>query len=335
MTRIQLDRLRRLPPREAWPNEATDFTPWLASEDNFDILAETLHLIDAEVEITEHGIGSFSADILARDQDGYVLVENQLEQTDHTHLGQILTYLAGLEGPVKVIWISTKVRDEHRAAVDWLNAHTPDEFSFFAVEIELLQIATSPAAPIFHVVAKPNEWSRHVAKRSRQVSEAANSERQQWYLRFWEGLAEYRARHDPSYRPRTPSKNVLWTFSVGKAEFYINLYANLNDNRINTTLGCKTDVDRLAFDDLLSQQEDIEAEFGEPLIWNRNDENVHWHIVIERLDIDLNDEGRWEEYYAWYSDKLGKFRRTFAHRIKQTNPARRIESPDSSEDDDT
>lgn len=185
MSSVSLDHLKRLSPRDAWSNEATDFTPWLAKDENFSVLADALHFTDAEVEATEHSVGSFSADIIARDRDGYILVENQLEQTDHTHLGQILTYLAGLDGAVKVVWVSTKVREEHRAAVDWLNAHTPDDFSFFAVELELFQIGTSPAAPHFHVVAKPNEWSRHVTQRSRQLSETATSDRQQRYMDFW------------------------------------------------------------------------------------------------------------------------------------------------------
>ena len=102
MSNVSLDQLKRLSPRDVWSHEATDFTPWLAKEENFAVLAEALHFTDAEVEGTEHAVGSFSADIIARDRDGYVLVENQLEQTDHTHLGQIFTYAAGVDAVIIV-----------------------------------------------------------------------------------------------------------------------------------------------------------------------------------------------------------------------------------------
>lgn len=144
--------------RQAWAHEAREFTPWLAT--NLHRLSDAVG-IDLELEGQEVAVGSFSADILARDRltRNRVLIENQLEQTDHSHLGQILTYLAGLEAKT-VIWISRSFRAEHLSAIRWLNLNTGPELSFHAVEISVVRIGDSPFAPMFKVVEQPNEWER-------------------------------------------------------------------------------------------------------------------------------------------------------------------------------
>ncbi|PWE28424.1 DUF4268 domain-containing protein [Maritimibacter sp. 55A14] len=316
MSHVSLDHLKRLSARDAWSNEATDFTPWLAREENFTVLAEALHFIDAEVEGTEHSVGNFSADIIARDRDGFILVENQLEQTDHTHLGQILTYLAGLDGSVKVVWVSTKVREEHRAAVDWLNAHTPDDFSFFAVELELFQIGSSPAAPHFHVVAKPNEWSRHVTQRARRLSETAMSDRQQRYMEFWGAFGDFLAEKDPSYSRRTPSKDYWWSFGIGRSGYSLNLSAGGRDHWISASIVCSNDGEKIVFDHFLSQRSEIEKEMGEELTWRRLEEYIAWDINLTWKGADPMDTERWPEYFRWYWEKMQKLRAAFSQRIR-------------------
>ena len=153
-------RLEDLPPRDAWGHEAHAFTPWLA--ENIDRLGEAVGM---ELELTgqEVRVERFAADILARDPtDGSaVLIENQLEATDHTHLGQIMTYLAGLDARA-VIWIAPEFREPHLSAVRWLNDHTAESFSFFAVRLRVVRIGDSPMAPVFEVVEKPNGWERRL-----------------------------------------------------------------------------------------------------------------------------------------------------------------------------
>ena len=124
----KLARLEKVDLRDQWKDEAKDFTPWLAEPDNIEILSEAIGM-DLEVIGKEEKVGSFSADILCKDinTNRNVVIENQLEQTDHTHLGQVITYCAGLEAST-FIWISSQVREEHRAAVDWLNAITSDDY---------------------------------------------------------------------------------------------------------------------------------------------------------------------------------------------------------------
>jgi len=142
-----LGRLEQVELRTIWVNEAVDFTPWLARPENISELAKTLGL-ELEVEGQEGPVGPFRADILCKDvgTDAWVLIENQLEKTDHGHLGQLLTYAAGLQA-VTIVWVAARFTEEHRAALDWLNEITKDDVRFFGLEIELWKIGSSPAAP--------------------------------------------------------------------------------------------------------------------------------------------------------------------------------------------
>lgn len=149
-------RIERLDIREVWPGEATHFTPWLAG--NLDILSEALGL-DLELVEVEKTIGSFSLDILAREvEEGYpVVIENQLEWSDHSHLGQLLTYVAGCNAGAAV-WISPWIRPEHRQAINRLNQVSDGKIQFYGVEVRAIKIGDSPPAPDFRPVAVPDDW---------------------------------------------------------------------------------------------------------------------------------------------------------------------------------
>src|SRR5690242_9746546 len=164
MVEISLGRLAKVELRDIWASEATSFTPWLAREENLAVLAETLGL-ELELEAQEKAVGPFRADILCKElgTNSWVLVENQLERTDHCHLGQLLTYASGLEA-VTIVWIAARFTEEHRSTLDWLNKITDDSFRFFGLEVELWRIGSSPAAPKFNIVSKPNDWSHSVRK---------------------------------------------------------------------------------------------------------------------------------------------------------------------------
>ena len=166
MTEIVFGELEEVMPRSAWQNEARHFTPWLA--DNLGRLGSAVGL-SLELVQAEMAVGRYSADILARTLDGAaVLIENQLEYSDHTHLGQILTYLTGLKAET-VIWVAPFFREEHLSAIRWLNENTKDPFSFFAVKVRVVKIGSSPLAPLFEVLEKPNGFDRQVE----QIAQAA------------------------------------------------------------------------------------------------------------------------------------------------------------------
>lgn len=184
-----LGQLTEVPLREAWPNEATSFTPWLHEDDNMAALGEALGMESLIPVGRERAVGHFSADLLAEDHEGNrVLIENQLEQSDHDHLGKCLTYAAGLKAKT-IVWLCSRIRDEHRAAIDWLNDVSTDDYSFFAVEIELYRIGESVLAPRFNIAANPNNWSREVRQ---QASRAQNdlTETQKAHIAYWTGLIE-------------------------------------------------------------------------------------------------------------------------------------------------
>ncbi len=316
---MELEHLKRLNPRTAWPSEPTDFTPWLAKEENFSALADALHLFEAEVEFTEHSIGSFAADILARDRDGRVLVENQLDQTDHTHLGQIITYVAGLEEPTKVVWISTRIREEHRAAIDWLNEQTSEAYSFFAVELELVQIGSSPAAPLFHVVAKPNYWSRHIARKSKSTGNTALSERQGKYLEYWTAFAETLDERQPGLRGSSPPSNHWWPFPIGRSGFQITLTAGGRDHWVGVEVYIQNDPEQKIIDALMRDKDLVEVEYGAELNWDRLEERKGSRVAVRWENIDPFDQKIWPEIFSWYILSMESFRRAFAERIRKLN----------------
>ena len=155
-----LERLKKIDLRKAWKSEDQEFTPWLAGEENLELLGDTIG-IELELVGREKDMGPFRADILCKnvEDDSWVLIENQIEKTDHKHLGQLMTYAAGLQAAT-IIWIASRFTEEHRKYLDWLNEITDKRFKFFGLEIELFQIGNSTYAPRFNVISMPNNWGK-------------------------------------------------------------------------------------------------------------------------------------------------------------------------------
>ena len=266
---IPLGRFDKVPLTEAWPTEDGNFTPWLAEPNAIALLGEVLG-IEIEVEAVEHWVGSFRADILARatdEADHRVLIENQFGRPDHKHLGQILTYLAGIEGAKTIVWIAEAIQSDHRAAIDWLNTHTDDEFSFFAIEIELWRIDNSAPAPRFSVVASPNDWARTARSAVRQVDEAALSEGDRIRLAYWASFGQYLSSRSSNFRIKRPSKDSWFSFGIGKSGYTINPVISTEKNSMRVELYISNDMNKSAFHSLEADRTTIEDEFGFPLEW--------------------------------------------------------------------
>jgi hypothetical protein len=211
--------------RSVWPDEARDFTPWLAQPENLEVLEDALGLT-LEVEGTEHGVGPYRADIVCRDDEGRrVFIENQLEATDHQHLGQLLTYAGGLDGRV-MVWIAKRFTDDHRAAIDWLNTNTRDGVEFYAVEIQLWRIGASGLAPRFNVVCRPNAWRKKVVDPDPVDGSRAR------HLRFWTGFSEYVARRGQPFRTRKPSGAHWSDVSIGRTGIQISMVNRWNKDSL-------------------------------------------------------------------------------------------------------
>lgn len=312
----QLGHFIRVEPREIWRNEAQDFTPWLAREENLAVLSETLGL-DLELEAEERDVGPFRADILCKDtvDDNWVLIENQLERTDHTHLGQLLTYAAGLQA-VTVIWISTTFTQEHRAALDWLNEVTNGRIRFFGLEVELWRIDESPPAPKFNVISKPNEWSRSVSAAARRIDSEELTELRKRYVDYWTGFVNYLAERNSLLRPQTPRPQQWLSFALGRSGFHLS--ATISEQ--NGTIGANFVVNRkdgnAYYSQIEKQRSEIEQEIGFNLEWSENAESKQKKVEISRRDVDLTDASQWEDCWAWTQERLEKMSKALRPRIR-------------------
>lgn len=318
---VELGRIGRVDPRQVWKNEAHDFTPWL--RDNIEALGEALGLeIDPEVK-SEVPVGAFSADLLATDvgTGALVLVENQLEPTDHNHLGQMLTYASGL-GTKILVWVAPSLRDEHRQALTWLNENTLEDVRFFGVEIELLRIGDSPMAPNFKVVVAPSEWQKRGAAAAQKGGRSAELE--QRYREFWRSvITDVRARdpHFTSWSPERAPKENWCDFSVGRSGFINRLALGWEEGQYWVRAELYIDTqdkgrNKAAFDALLAQRDAIESEVGEPLIWARRDDIRASRITLRKPGSINDGDDDLVAHREWLVERAFRLKDAFGPRVK-------------------
>jgi Domain of unknown function (DUF4268) len=317
---IPLGKFEKVALIEAWPTEDQNFTPWLGTPENIKLLGEALDM-ELEVEATEHPVGAFAADILARAVDEadehHVIIENQYGRTNHGHLGQILTYLAGVEGAKTVVWIAERIQSDHRAAIDWLNANTTEEYSFFAIEIELWRIGNSPPAPRFNVIASPNDWTRRTRAAVRQIENVSVEGAKAIYLAYWRSFGAYLEQQRSGFHIRRSCHGHWFPFGIGSAKFHISATISTEKQRIGVELWCPQDISKTAFRALLAQKEEIEKEFGEPLLWEELLGRKGTRIVAYMHDIDLADEKLYPTLHAWMLTRMDRMKNVFADRVRK------------------
>jgi len=311
MTTPKLGRLQRVPLRKAWKREDTGFTPWLAEAENIALLGETIG-IELEVEQVEANVGPFRADIVCRDPHGdVVLIENQLEKTDHSHLGQTLTYAAGLKAKT-VLWVAARFTEEHRAAVDWLNENTGEDLHFFGLEIELWRIGESDFAPKFNAVAKPNDWSKAV-KESAQAG-GSLSPAQQKYVQFWGVFLAEAEKRGLRYTPPAVVKTNWWNWGVGGKG--CSLAARVSPSRgqvrvfVNVLNGAGRDT---VYEALKADRDAIESELGTGLLWleSGKERNIAWDH-----EMPCDEPATWPSVSRWLLERLAQMEPVFRPRIQ-------------------
>lgn len=310
----RLGRLERVDLRQVWQREAGDFTPWLAQEENLALISEIIGL-ELELESTEKSVGPFRADILCKDTvtNNWVLIENQLEQTDHTHLGQLLTYATGLDA-VTIVWIAERFREEHRATLDWLNESTSKEINFFGLEVELWQIGDSEIAPKFNIASKPNDWTKTISS-IRQSAETQLSPTKQLHLEYWESFNDYLETNHSLIRRRTALPQNWCNFAIGHSGFYLSTSINTQKNRIGVSLIIDSKNTKYHFNQLFQQQNTVEAEIGQALKWRELPDKKTSYIELYH-NADPRNVDDWQNQHAWLKHYLEAFHRTFAPRIK-------------------
>ena len=311
----ELGWLIKVPLREFWGGEASDFTPWLADEENIGLLSETIG-IELEVEAQEKSVGPFRADILCKDieTDGWVVIENQLEPTDHTHLGQLLTYAAGLNA-VTVVWIAESFTDEHRAALDGLNEITDEGFSFFGLEIELWRIGDSPMAPKFNMVSHPNDWTKTVAKISTTKELTSTN---QLYLEYWTGLRDVLEERNGVIKPvKAAAQHWLYFYPFPNlsSDFWLSASASMKYKRLRVSLVLSGEGAKPHFYLLKPDRVEIEEEVGTELEWRENPEKKQSDINLS-YETNLEDYQDWNRQHEWLCEKLEIFHKVFLPRVK-------------------
>ena len=318
-----LGRLEQVDLRNVWLSESGDFTPWLAEEPNISLLADTLGM-DLEVEAQEKSVGPYRADIVCKDTtDGsMVLIENQLEKTDHTHLGQLLTYAAGLDA-VTIVWIADRFTDEHRAALDWLNEITGEKVSFFGLEIELWKIGASPIAPKFNVVSKPNDWIKGGGGGSR--GGAVVTETKQLQQDYWRDFRELLAERKSSLKPQKAHPQHWLTVSIGRRNFHMSALINTSGERIGVELYLQGSDAKKHFKQLETEKAKIEQQIGQPLDWRELPTKEASRILLMRADSSIKDSAQWPEQHNWLADHLEKFNSVFRPLIQSLPASYRID----------
>jgi Domain of unknown function (DUF4268) len=299
---VPLGRLEAVPLRTAWPDEAQNFTPWLAEDANLALLGEALGL-QLELEAVEKAVGPFSADILAKEagSERWVLIENQIAPTDHKHLGQLLTYAAGLDAKI-VVWIAENFHEKHRAALDFLNRATREDYAFFAVTIELFKIGESSLAPSFSVVAKPNNWEKE-AQAAKQVAQDSLSPAQAQNRQFWSGLIAGAASAYPALSARSPYKSS-WQCAErlrSSQGFYAECNAAFTSTgqlRAEVYLGGP--LAKSAFHALEAKKAVIEAQLGATLAWEELPKGQDSRIALYMPGVQKReDQAAWPLQHEW------------------------------------
>ena len=286
-------KLADVQPRDAWPNEARDFTPWLSK--NIDYLSEAIG-IELEATEIEVAVDSFSADIIAKDvgTDDRVLIENQLEGSDHRHLGQILTYLAGLDAKC-VVWIARHFQEAHRSAIRWLNENTGDGFAFFAVRVRVVRIGGSPFAPVFEVVERPNAWERALDG----SASAAEAELTRLRQRFWNS---YLAKHPGIFSPARTSN--VWVPMLSDESVVLSMF--VAGRTSGMFLRGPRGVDPQGLAEFMDQHAEVLDEAFGP---SRSSSGGYYYTTA--IDIPLREEDRWDELIEWMENQRLRFVEVF------------------------
>ena len=289
--------------RSIWPHEALNFTPWVA--ENVDLLADAVGL-DITVDETESSVGDFNVDIYASETgtDRKIIIENQLEDTDHDHLGKLITYASG-KGADVVIWVVKHAREEHKAAVEWLNNHTDDKIGFFLCEIKLFQIGDSQIAPAFTVVERPNDWTKEIRKT------ASDNSTQQQRLEYWQAFNDYAfsdANFSRIFNKRKPTTDHWMDFSIGSSACHIAVSQIQKRKAVDVELYINDDKE--LFKSLFAHKDEIEKNMEMELEWKELPERKASRILIEKT-VDLDDRATWPEQFDYIMDTCIKMKRAF------------------------
>lgn len=294
---MELGRLEKIELREVWRHEALDFTRWLARKENIALLSKEVG-IDIEVIQTEMSVGRYNVDIYARDTESSkrIVIENQLENTNHDHLGKMLVYAAGLDADI-AIWVVKDVNEEHRQAVEWLNDNSFEKINIFLVKVELWQIDNSPIAPKFQVICEPNNW----AKVLKQQSKDNITDLELKQMEYWQGFVDYAKSKDKTYISQRPSIYNWYVIRIGSTDYKIKLVHSVNSD----IMRCQLEIFN---DSIYKKLEQYRNEIDNKI------NGLEWEYLedrkVNRICCSNNSKDN-DSSYVWLLDMVDRFKEVF------------------------
>ena len=310
-----IGKIKKVPLRNLWKKEDKDFTRWL--EENIDYLNDILEF-DISIESREEKVGPFRVDLYGEDNFGNkVIIENQLEKTDHDHLGKVLTYLINLEAKT-AIWISSNPTDEHTKVIEWFNEVTPDNILFYLIKLEAIEIEGQPvAAPLFTIVKGPSIQAKQLGAEKKEFAQ-----RHVLRKKFWTELLERSKGKTKICANVSPGTDHWLSTGIGKAGIVLSYLIT------NKYAGCELcfargkseykeeNVNKTWFDQLFKCKEEIERDFGASLNWKRLDDKWSSKIICEYQGLTLKDEDKWAEIQDEMIAAMIRFEKVFKARVR-------------------
>ena len=311
MATIKLGRLEEVDVRKLWSHEQYDFSNWLAKEENIDLLNEALGLTLVDIE-KEVYVGSYRCDLVDSDETTgqKIIIENQLEQSNHDHLGKVITYASGLDAKV-IVWIVKDAREEHRSAVEWLNNNTNKEINFFLIEIHAYKIGDSLYAPKFEIVEKPNDF---IKTGKIQASSGEMNKSQSERLAFWTRFNEVIIERGRPFNVRKASTDHWYDVAIGTSAAHLGITLVNKENCIGIELYISDD--KSIFDKLYAEKDVIEKELGLTLDWQRLDGKKASRIVYRIPGLDFDDHSNYDTLMNEAIDKIVAFSKVFKKYMK-------------------
>ena len=309
---MEIGYLQEVDIRELWNHEQYDFSAWLAKDDNITLLNEKLGLTLVDID-TEESVGAYRCDIVAVDEETgmKVIIENQLENSNHDHLGKIITYASGLDAKV-IVWIVKKARDEHRSAVEWLNNNTSKDVNFFLIELHAYRIDDSIPAPMFQIIEQPNDFIKE-SKNNKSADEMRKSQSER--LEFWKLFNEHITNRGTPFTVHSPTKNHWYDIAIGTSAAQIRV--NLVNKESYVGVELYINSNKALFDKLYDDRDEIEKQqLGFKMDWQRLDTAKASRIIYRINGLNFDDHSNYDSLIDETIDKIVKIKSVFKDRVK-------------------
>ena len=302
---MKIGKLEEVDIRNLWKHEQYDFSEWLSKPENLELLNETIGLTLTDIN-KEVFVGSYRCDLVAKDETTgiKVIVENQLEATNHDHLGKIITYASGLDAEV-VVWIVKEAKEEHKSAIEWLNNKTTKDISFFLLEIHAYRIGESLPALKFEIIEKPNDFSKNM----NMVDDVGLNRSQAERLTFWNEFNQAIVNNGKPFNVRKASTGHGYDIALGTSEVYVSITLVNKENRIGLEIHISNNKN--LFDQLFISSVEIEEKLGFKMEWQRLDDKKSSRIIHYIDGLDFSNHSNYPQLMDEVIQKATKLRDTF------------------------